>query len=171
MLMRTKVNMNFLLKTASKLNPIAVLQQLDLDAEWDPDQHDKQMADLYGNDVDAVVDEDKPTWEDDIDIGDIGSEQYPASVPNGIDGEKDQKKKKKKKKKKDENEVDEGGVDIDEMDADVVRDEEEEEWDGTEEMRKRKLKEYMDELDALDFNDMVRICAFSIFFSEIQTLF
>ena len=118
------------------------------------------MTRLYTNDVDAIIDEEKPTWEDDIDIGDIhvsGDERH-----NVIDDSKKDKKKKKKKKKKkgeDEDHIDEGGVDIDEMDADVVRDDDEEEWDGTEEMRKRKLKEYMNELDALDFNDVVRICA------------
>ena len=118
------------------------------------------MTRLYTNDVDAIIDEEKPTWEDDIDIGDIhvsGDER-----PNVLDDSKKDKKKKKKKKKKkgeDEDHIDEGGVDIDEMDADVVRDDDEEEWDGTEEMRKRKLKEYMNELDALDFNDVVRICA------------
>ena len=44
-------------------------------------------------------------------------------------------------------------------DADVERapaDGDDEEWDGTEEMRKRKLEEYMDEVFGLDFNDMVR---------------
>lgn len=52
------------------------------------------------------------------------------------------------------------GVDPEEMDADVERPptlEDEEEWDGTEEMRKRKLEEYMDEIYGLDFNDMVRL--------------
>ncbi|KAK2462934.1 hypothetical protein APHAL10511_005132 [Amanita phalloides] len=123
---------------------------LDLDAEWDPDHHDKQMAELYGNDVDGVVDEEKPTWEDDIDIGDIhvSFDQHPdTDIVEGT------KKKKKKKKKKHEDDMDEGGVNIDEMDADMVRDEEE--WDGTEEMRKRKLKEHMAELDSLNFNDVV----------------
>uniref|UniRef100_A0A5K1K0K2 43kDa secreted glycoprotein (Immunodominant antigen Gp43) n=1 Tax=Ganoderma boninense TaxID=34458 RepID=A0A5K1K0K2_9APHY len=45
------------------------------------------------------------------------------------------------------------------MDADVERAppafDDDEEWDGTEEMRKRKLEEYMDEVYGLDFNDMV----------------
>lgn len=112
------------------------------------------MTQLYAGDVDAVIDEEKPTWEDDVDIGDIEVR---------VDGPKKDKKKKKKKKKY-EDEIDAGGVDIDEMDADVVRDDddndEEEEWDGTEEMRKRKLDEYMNKLDALDFNDVVRICAY-----------
>ena len=105
------------------------------------------MTRLYAG---AVVDDEKPTWEDDIDIGDIDVVQ---------DSKRDKKKKKKKKKKKDEDDVDEGGIYVDDMDADIIRDDDEE-WDGTEEMRKRKLKEHMDELDALDFNDVVRICAY-----------
>jgi len=50
------------------------------------------------------------------------------------------------------------------MDADVEQPEmDDEEWDGTEEMRKRKLDEYMDEIYGLDFNDMVnRLSALSL---------
>jgi len=44
---------------------------------------------------------------------------------------------------------------VDEVLKDLQRDDEEEEWDGTEEMRKRKLDEYMDEIYGLDFNDIV----------------
>uniref|UniRef100_A0A0W0FBD4 Kri1-like C-terminal domain-containing protein n=1 Tax=Moniliophthora roreri TaxID=221103 RepID=A0A0W0FBD4_MONRR len=131
------------------------LQDLDLDAEWDPDAHNKQMEGLYGEDAeyedDAQYDENgKPVWDDDIDIGDIhmsDDQQKNASS-------KKDKKKKKKKKKKDEDGVDEVGVDVDDMDADVEKDDDEE-WDGTEETRKRKLDEYMDEIYGLDFNDVV----------------
>ena len=99
------------------------------------------MSKIYGADEAEEMNDEKPTWDDDIDITDIVPEDSSS------------KKKKKKKKKKGEPEV-EDGVDIDEMDADVVKDDEE--WDGTEEMRKRKLEEYMDEVYGLDFNDMVR---------------
>ncbi|KAF8648547.1 hypothetical protein AX16_006251 [Volvariella volvacea WC 439] len=124
------------------------LQELDLDGDWDPDAHDRQMAKLYADD--GAYDEDadvleKPVWDDDIDIGDIVPEE----------NETQSKKKKKKKKKKDDNEEPDIGVDVDQMDADVPRNWEEEEWDGTEEMRKRKVQEYMDEIYGLDFNDMV----------------
>lgn len=119
---------------------MTALQDLGLDSDWDPEKHDNQMSKIYGVDDDGEFDEEKPVWDDDIDITDI--------VPEDSSSEK----KKKKKKKNDEPEV-EDGVDIDEMDADVVRDDEE--WDGTEEMRKRKLDEYMDELYGLEFNDMV----------------
>ncbi|CAL1711960.1 unnamed protein product [Somion occarium] len=132
------------------LEETIALQKLDLEADWDPEAHDRQMADIYGQEEDDIlVDEDKPTWDDDIDVADIVP---PES--EGEEGESSKKKKKKKKKKKDKEEW-EQSVDVDEMDADVQQYEDEEEWDGTEEMRKKKLEEYMDELYNLEFNDMV----------------
>lgn len=105
--------------------------------------------------VDDGDDGEKPTWNDDIDISDIVRPQQ--------EEETNSKKKKKKKKKKEYDEDDGMGVDLDDMDADVIptnnrnegEQEEEEEWDGTEEMRKRKLEEYMDELYGMEFNDLV----------------
>lgn len=126
------------------LNDHSDLAVLDLDADWDPEAHDKQMDGLYGEE-DEDGDMKKPVWDDDIDIGDL----EPAV--------EDTKKSKKKKKKKKAVEVEDEGVDMDVMDADAEQPEvDDEEWDGTEEMRKRKLDEYMDEIYALDFNDMVR---------------
>ncbi|KAJ7270108.1 hypothetical protein B0H12DRAFT_1216172 [Mycena haematopus] len=134
------------------------LQELgiDLDAPWDPEAHDRQMASLYAlNGGDAESDEeggDKPVWED-VDIGDI-----PMS-PGGSTAKVEKTKKKKEKKKKKGTEDDDGGVDVDAMDADALpargTGDDDEEWDGTEEMRKRKLDEWMDEVYALDFNDIV----------------
>ncbi len=95
----------------------------------------------------------KPVWDDDIDIGDIA----PPDGNDKVQSKENRKKKEKKKKRKNQG-GDEAGVDVDAMDADapqVFEEEEEEVWDGTEEMRKRVLKKYMDELDTLDFNDMV----------------
>ncbi|XP_006461453.1 hypothetical protein AGABI2DRAFT_143340 [Agaricus bisporus var. bisporus H97] len=148
------------------------LKELDLEGDWDPEKHDRQMAGLFAEhdgyddggegdnwEDEGQVDEDgKPVWEDDIDIGDIYVPDE-DQVPVPVESKKD-KKKKKKKKKKDGVEVENTGVDVDAMDADVQPqdaddDEEEEEWDGTEEMRKRKLDEYMEEIYNLDFNDMV----------------
>ncbi|KAL1744835.1 KRI1-like family C-terminal-domain-containing protein [Schizophyllum fasciatum] len=127
----------------------AALQELDLEADWDPEAHDRQMAGLYGDDFEG--DEEKPTWDDDIDIGDI-----PMSDDDARPAPKQDKKKKKKKKKGGDEDAEADGVDIDAMDADAPPpDHDDEEWDGTEDMRKRKLDEYMDELYGLDFNDMV----------------
>ncbi|EIW80545.1 Krr1-domain-containing protein [Coniophora puteana RWD-64-598 SS2] len=141
----------------------------DLDADWDPEAHDAQMAGLYGGEAEGgdgvEMDEEKPTWDDDIDVGDIVP---PSDDEDGISSKKKRKKDKKdkkdkkKKKKKGGDDDDDVGVDMDEMDADAVPpakgsdgEEDGEEWDGTEEMRKRKVQEYMDEIDALEFNDIV----------------
>ncbi|KAG0708614.1 KRI1-like family C-terminal-domain-containing protein [Suillus ampliporus] len=125
------------------------VKEFDLDADWDPEAHDKQMAGLYGDGGNSDIDQEKPVWDDDVDIDDI----IPPSQPAESSSSSNKKKKKKKKKKDKDNDE---GVDIDAMDADVVRTyDDEEEWDGTEEMRKRKLDEYMDEVYGLEFNDMV----------------
>ena len=123
------------------------LQDLDLEGDWDPDSHDRQMANLYDDD-DNPTDE-KPQWDVDIGIGDILAEDEDAL---GMSKNQTMKKKKKKKKTKDDEENE--GVDVDAMDADVAPPGNDEEWDGTEEMRKRKLDEYLDEIYGLDFNDM-----------------
>jgi protein KRI1 len=124
---------------------LLAFQELDLEGDWDPDAHDRQMSSIFQME-DEGPDEDKPDWDDDIDIDDI--------IPLHTEGFADQKGKKKKRKKK-ETKEEEDEVDVDAMDADITQPEEE--WDGTEEMRKRKLDEYMDELYGLEFNDMVRM--------------
>jgi len=125
------------------------LKEFDLEGDWDPEKHDQQMASLYdgvGDEADVgEIDEDgKPIWKDDIDIG-------PAV------NEKDKNKKTKRKKRDGEDE--DLGVDVDAMDADVLTHKKElsaeEEWDGTEEMRKRKFDEYMEEIYNYEFNDLV----------------
>ncbi|EMD34170.1 hypothetical protein CERSUDRAFT_117663 [Gelatoporia subvermispora B] len=133
-----------------KLEESRALLELDLEGDWDPDAHDRQMAAVYANEVgDDIDDDEKPIWDDDIDVGDI------ALSSEDEDEAETKSKKKKKKKKKDVDEYEEG-VDIDEMDADVERLlPGEEEWDGTEEMRKKVLEQYLDEIYEMDFNDMV----------------
>ncbi|KAG8697501.1 hypothetical protein FRC09_007817 [Ceratobasidium sp. 395] len=129
------------------------LGELDFDADWDPEKHDEQMRLLYAEEGDYEDDGEKPTWDNDIDISDlVPSTSKSAADPSVKSG------KKKKKKKKQDDETEDAGVDPDEMDAEVERPavlEDEEEWDGTEEMRKRKLDEYMDQVYDLDFNDIV----------------
>jgi protein KRI1 len=140
----------------------AALQELDLEGEWDPEKHDRQMEGLFADEevdeVEEQYDEDgKPVWNDDIDIGDIHVSEDDDAVPiASSSSKKDKKKKKKKKKGGDDEEME--GVDVDMMDADHLGEQdEEEEWDGTEEMRKRKWNEYMAELDEMDFNDLVSL--------------
>ncbi|KAJ6494674.1 KRI1-like family C-terminal-domain-containing protein, partial [Mycena vitilis] len=129
---------------------------IDLDAPWDPLAHDRQMENLYAlngeeeeEEIEYDADGEKPTWGEDVDIDDI--RMSPSFGPSSSKAEK-KKKKKKKKGGEDEDE----GVDIDAMDADAIpAGGDDEEWDGTEEMRKRKLDEWMDEVYGLDFNDLV----------------
>jgi hypothetical protein len=112
------------------------------------------MTDIYGDGDD--MDGEKPTWDDDIDIANIDIDDMEPLAGSSSSTKKDKKKKDKKKKKK-EGAGDDGGVDLDNMDADAQPMQDDEEWDGTEEMRKRVLEKYMDEISGLDFNDLVSI--------------
>ncbi|KAK4055204.1 Kinetochore protein Spc24 [Microbotryomycetes sp. JL201] len=48
------------------------LEELDLEGDWDPEEHDRKMAQVYGEEYGQMEDDDfKPTWDDDIDITDI----------------------------------------------------------------------------------------------------
>ena len=121
-----------------------------MEGDWDPDAHDRQMAGIYaqGDNDGGFYDEDKPTWDDDIDIDDI----VPPTVSSS--GKKKSKKDRERRKSardgKEDDEMDEGdGADGEDEEWD------DEEWDGTEEARKKKLQEYMDSLLELEFNDVV----------------
>ena len=133
------------------------LANLDFDSPWDPDRHDAQMAALYGADID-LGDLEKPAWDDDINVDDI----VPSESKSSKEELQKLKKKDKKKKKKEEDRLEEDGIDVNAMDADAEEAgwelAEDEEWDGTEEMRKRKVEKYMDEVvNRLGFNDIVRL--------------
>lgn len=137
--------------SAPVLTPLVIaLQDLDLDGDWDPEAHDRQMAGLYVQDCDDedVYDEEKPTWDDDINIDDI---VLPVALCSKEEKTKSKKDKKKRKKTGDEGE-DYGLGQGDEPYREGGQ--WDEEWDGTEEMRKKKLQEYMDSLLELEFNDM-----------------
>lgn len=125
----------------------SALAQLDLDADWDPDAHDKQMDGLYGNELEEDGEEDleKPTWDDDIDIADI--------VPVESEGPSSSKKSKKKKKGKNEDKDGGVGVDIDEMDADTLS--HQLAAAKSSKVDKKVLDEAMDNVYGLEFNDIV----------------
>lgn len=130
------------------------------------------MMGLYDEEGEGPVDDEKPSWDDDIDIGDIPEWDVDDGLPKATSSSS--KKEKKKKKKKGGNAEDDMAVDIDEMDADAPMGgfdedgDDGEEWDGTEEMRKRKLDEYMNELYSMDFNDLVR--SFPVLFPLLHSL-
>jgi protein KRI1 len=135
----------------------AALEALDLDGDWDAEAHDRQMAAVLAE-TDGVgdgEDDEKPTWDDDVFVDDI----IPKEAPHAS-AARERKKMKKKEKKKRTTEAEANVVDVDEMDADIPRAGgnrwDEVEWDGTEEMRKRVLDRYLEEINELEFNDMVR---------------
>ena len=117
------------------------LDQLDLEGDWDPDAHDKQMADIYAGEGDdeEYIDSEKPTWDDDIDITDI--------VPPSPKLTSSKSNQKNKKNQSDEEDI---GVDIDEMDADALP--------SSSKKRKRPQTEEeraaLDALDSLDFTSL-----------------
>ncbi|KAM0793475.1 hypothetical protein ACM66B_000917 [Microbotryomycetes sp. NB124-2] len=52
------------------------LETLDLEGDWDPEEHDRKMAEVYGQEYGEMDDDGfKPTWDDDIDITDIVGEE------------------------------------------------------------------------------------------------
>lgn len=102
------------------------------------------MAGIYAQDDDReFYDEEKPTWDDDINIDDIAPSVASSS-----------KQKGRKKGKKTGDEGHGAGEDDEAYEEDWEWDDE---WDGTEEMRKKKLQEYLDSLSGLDFNDMASV--------------
>ncbi|TNY18993.1 KRI1-like family C-terminal-domain-containing protein [Rhodotorula diobovata] len=51
------------------------LEEIDLDGEWDEAKHEEAMRKVYGGEYENLEDDEfKPTWDDDIDIGDIGGD-------------------------------------------------------------------------------------------------
>jgi protein KRI1 len=139
----------------------AALEALDLDADWDAEAHDQQMAAVLAetDGVGTGGDDEKPTWDDEIDIGDIVPPTRSLDEASHALVAKERKKAKKKERKKRMREDEGSAVDVDDMDADAPHsggELDEVEWDGTDEMRKRVLDQYMEELYELEFNDMVR---------------
>ena len=139
----------------------AALEALDLDGDWDADAYDQQMAAVLAetDGVDADGKDKKPKWDDDIEVDDIVPPSRDDARSSAAKERKKAKKKERKKRMR-EDEADALDIDIDEMDADAPAyggtTWDDVEWDGTEEMRKRVLDQYMEELYELEFNDMVR---------------
>ncbi|WFD03866.1 Kinetochore protein Spc24 [Malassezia obtusa] len=147
---------------------------LDLEADFDPDEHDRLMQSQFGDDYYQVEDRDKPRWDEDDELQGIleenedGSKKKRKSKKHDdndtmdadfVEGEaeaklskKDRKRLKKQEKKArskaDQAQADQG-VDADEMDAEKTSGVE------TEQDRKAKARELMDEYYNLGYEDIV----------------
>ncbi|EST09320.1 Kri1-like, C-terminal [Kalmanozyma brasiliensis GHG001] len=83
----------------------STLEGLDLEGDFDAEAHDRAMEKAFGDGFDGGEDDEKPSWDDDIEIDDIIKE-HEASVGGG-----------KGKKKAKQSHVDEDKI---EMDADFL---------------------------------------------------
>jgi protein KRI1 len=103
----------------------AALQALDLDGDWDATTHDQQMGAMLvetdGAGANGDDDDEKPMWDDDIDIDDILPRRQDEARHASTSLDVKERKKAKKKEKKKARDVDMDGVDVDEMDADALR--------------------------------------------------
>ncbi|KAJ1944064.1 Ribosome biogenesis protein Kri1, partial [Linderina pennispora] len=101
------------------------VDKLDLDGDFDPSKFDTQMDQMFGDEYYEDGDLEKPTWDEDIDVGDI--------VPGGDDFIMDA-------------DYLEGGTGPSKRAADL---------DANKAELKDKVAEYMDDLYQLDFEDIV----------------
>ena len=155
-------------------NDAVKFENLDLDAEFNPEAHDKAMRDAYENDdeYDPEFGEEKPEWEDDINIDDIVEAEDNEPDPDNMDadyinGEDDSKitmskRERKKAKKKAKLEAKNGDKYDDEedinMDADQLPQQDEineEDIPKTAEERRAKLEEWLDDYYKLDYEDVI----------------
>ncbi|KAJ2707006.1 Ribosome biogenesis protein Kri1 [Coemansia sp. IMI 203386] len=128
---------------------------LDLDGEFDPTKFDTQMDTIFNGDYYKEGDSEKPTWDDDIDIGDIVGEDE--------DGQQKQSKKSKRGSKKGKEVAERSYGDDDDfiMDADYLDDAQQsvavdsEALESSKAELKNKVSDYLDNYYQLDFEDVV----------------
>ncbi|KAI7834115.1 KRI1-like family-domain-containing protein [Kickxella alabastrina] len=133
-------------------NKVVGFDSLDLDGDFDPVKFDSQMSKIFDDEYYNQVDDlEKPTWDDDIDIGDI--------VPDF-----DDQQFKGKRGKKDKKAVNTNGDDDFMMDADYMEGANEgrpsgsvdsHALDSTKAALKDTVSDYLDNYYQLDFEDIV----------------
>ncbi|KAJ2784876.1 Ribosome biogenesis protein Kri1 [Coemansia interrupta] len=137
-------------------NSVVGFDTLDLNGDFDPSKFDTQMDTIFNENFYGHEDNEKPVWDDDIDIGDIvAAEENEKSSKKGKHGSK------KGKKAATHVDNDDDGDFI--MDADYLDDSQKsaprvadpEAIESSKSELKDKVSEYMDKYYQLDFEDVV----------------
>ncbi|KAJ1722217.1 Ribosome biogenesis protein Kri1 [Coemansia erecta] len=137
-------------------NSVVGFDSLDLNGDFDPSKFDTQMDTIFNDNFYGHTDNEKPVWDDDIDIGDIvsgGEDEMPSK--------RGKKSSKKSKNAATHNDADDDGDFI--MDADYLDDSQKpaaraanpEAVESSKSELKDKVSEYMDKYYQLDFEDVV----------------
>ncbi|KAK4705353.1 protein KRI1, partial [Phenoliferia sp. Uapishka_3] len=129
------------------------LEGVDLDGDWDPEEHDRKMAEIYGEEYSGAQDDDfKPAWDDDIDISDLQAAEDAEEGMTGMDEDiaydpsASNKADKKARKDKGKRKRDEEGFPIALLEAAK---------NGGDEERKALLESMVDEYYGLDYEDKI----------------
>lgn len=148
------------------------LEAIDLEGDWDEVEHDRKMREIYGDEYEQGEDGGfKPTWDDDIDIGDIeevgddelgfahsGAGEGDEATEEGFEeaededddeegsGNKKSKRQARREARKKRKGRDEEGLPVELLEA--AR-------QGGDEARKRVVDAMVDDYYALDYEDKV----------------
>jgi protein KRI1 len=150
-------------------NPNVGFDEVDLEADYDPEEYDEKMNSLFDDSYYAVdvIDEDaeKPEFEDDIDISDIAPAvdviKTVLAVPEQVKHQEPPEEPKKKKKKRKRNDDDEDDFimvpDADEMDVEqpVAKKSKSDSSNNDQKSSKKDALDQFDELFRLDYEDIV----------------
>lgn len=125
------------------------LEDIDLEGDWDGEEHDRKMAKAFGESYGGTVEDDfKPVWDDEIDITDIQGMESNSEVEEGGEEEEDEEmeevEEKRVKGKKSKREAE--GFPVELMEA--AR-------QGGGEERRLLLEKMVDDYYNLDYHDKV----------------
>ncbi|KAK9768491.1 Kinetochore protein Spc24 [Basidiobolus ranarum] len=136
--------------------------EVDLDGEFDPNQHDEKMGTLFDDKYYEEDENKKPVFDDDIDITDIVTEEADEEPvkETGKKGKKNKKGKEIEEKSVDPNqwnaEDDDFIMDADYLPGGEYFEEEAKPKKGKEKKsKKRPMDEYLDDYYQLDYEDMI----------------
>ncbi|GAA5870321.1 hypothetical protein JCM16303_001963 [Sporobolomyces ruberrimus] len=144
----------------------AKLEDLDLDGDWDEKKHEEEMKRIYGDDYEGAGDDGfKPTWDDDIDIGDIAGASddedadlhmpfaSTSAIPQeeAVEEEEEMSTKKSKKEKRKKKEQSSSKKDDEGFPTALM----EKAKEGGDEERRKMLEKLEDEYYGIEYEDKV----------------